>query len=55
METISSSETEAVFAISTMLDYQSSNVQMYTDDGLPLGYESFSEVILEPVLLSIDP
>ena len=55
METLSSSETEAEFAVSTLLDYQSSNVKILTVDGLPLGFEDFSTLTFEPVLLSIDP
>ena len=55
MDTVSASETKAVFAITTMLDYESTNVKMMTDDGLPLAYESYSSFTLDPVLLSIEP
>ena len=55
METLSATDTEAVFAIHTMQDYYSSNVKMMTDIGLPLGYNTYSSLTLEPVLLSIEP
>ena len=54
-ETVSVTDTEATFKVIDASAESSSNIRVYFADGLPTGYESFTEATMTPTLVSISP
>ena len=53
--TLNVTDTLCTFLISTMTSFNSSDVRLITDHGLPLGYSTYSDLTLDPVLTGISP